>query len=105
MREKDILDKMDEIIKLLQDIKQNTTPAFTIQPFVPSVWDGTNWDNYDVNTGGWVDPIGVTEPFVPSCTCEHCKPSTSTAGGCHKCGCRLVSKMTEDGHWYCNRCI
>ncbi len=97
-------EKLDKMIELLEAIKANTSPIVLTQPFIPSVWDGTNWDNYDVNTGGWITPA-TTEPYVPSCTCEHCQPSTCTAGGCTKCGCRLVSKMTEDGHWYCNKCL
>lgn len=106
MREKEILDKMDEIIKLLEDIKRNTQPIITY-PICPTVW--TQPFEISDNSGGWVqgDDWTYLPPLTAKavCHCEHCKGATTDIGqGCVKCSCRLVAIYTEDGNWWCNKC-
>ena len=101
--EDQVLEKLDEIIEMLKDVKENTTTS------IPSIWispDQGDSNNYEY------DPDYVITPWVPyvddgtagaPCNCDRCSPSTS--GGCVKCKCRNVAVYTEDGNWWCNKCF
>lgn len=93
-------EKLDKIIELLEKIDRNTLPVIT-WPIAPSVWV----EPYGGDTSQWTDNSQWVKAEPKVCGCEHCKGvSTSTAGGCVGCGCRLVAIYTEDGNWWCNKC-
>lgn len=107
MREKEILDKLDKVIELLEDIKRNTSPVITY-PICPSVWEPYVPYEIQPNSGGWAqnDDWVYLPPLQKNnkvCHCDSCK-GKNDAGGCCACGCRLVAIYTEDGNWWCNKC-
>jgi hypothetical protein len=107
MREKEIIDKLDKIIELLEKLDRNTQPVIT-WPIAPTVWVN-DYPQDSGNSGGWRQ--GDDWTYIPPlntkkvCHCEHCKGvTTDSAGGCIGCGCRLIAIYTEDGNWWCNKC-